>query len=36
MYPKLWRHDGLSYTQLIERLISLALGSTIKANQPED
>jgi D-alanine-D-alanine ligase len=27
MYAKLWRHDGLSYSQLIERLINLALGN---------
>lgn len=25
MYPKLWRHAGVSYSQLIERLILLAL-----------
>jgi D-alanine-D-alanine ligase len=25
MYPKLWRHNGLNYPQLIERLIALAL-----------
>jgi D-alanine-D-alanine ligase len=25
MYPKLWRHDGLPYPELIERLIDLAL-----------
>ncbi len=26
MYAKLWRHDGMTYSQLIERLIALALG----------
>lgn len=31
MYPKLWRHEGISYAQLIERFISLALEGTIKA-----
>ena len=25
MYPKLWRHDGISYSQLIEKLIALAI-----------
>ncbi len=25
MYPKLWRHHGISYPELIDRLISLAL-----------
>ena len=25
MYPKLWRHEGIGYPQLIERLITLAL-----------
>lgn len=25
MYPKLWRHEGISYSDLIERLIGLAL-----------
>ena len=25
MYPKLWQHSGLSYSQLIDRLIDLAL-----------
>ncbi|MEO7904878.1 MAG: D-alanine--D-alanine ligase family protein [Candidatus Saccharimonadales bacterium] len=27
MYPKLWRHDGVTYSQLIERLIDLALST---------
>lgn len=31
MYPKLWRHEGMTYPQLIERLISLATDNdTIK------
>jgi D-alanine-D-alanine ligase len=25
MYPKLWKHEGLSYAELIERLIQLAM-----------
>jgi D-alanine-D-alanine ligase len=33
MYPKLWREEGISYSQLIERLIALALKVT---NQPEE
>lgn len=31
MYPKLWKQEGISYSQLIERLINLA----IEANAPE-
>ena len=27
MYPKLWRQDDMSYTQLVERLIDLALAA---------
>lgn len=30
MYPKLWRAEGISYSQLIEQLIRLAIGDTIK------
>ena len=31
MFPKLWRHEGMSYPQLVERLIENALGrATIK------
>lgn len=26
MYPKLWQHDGIGYSQLIDRLISAALA----------
>jgi D-alanine-D-alanine ligase len=36
MYAKLWRHDGISYSELIERLISLALHATIKPNETEE
>jgi len=28
MYAKLWRHDGISYSDLIERLLALALETT--------
>jgi D-alanine-D-alanine ligase len=34
MYPKLWREKGISYSQLIGRLIGLALGEE-KANTEE-
>jgi D-alanine-D-alanine ligase len=30
MYPKLWRAEGVSYSQLIERLILLATDDTMK------
>jgi D-alanine-D-alanine ligase len=30
MYPKLWQEKGVSYTELITRLISLAVGDTIR------
>lgn len=33
MYPKLWREEGISYSQLIERLITLALETV---DQPEE
>jgi D-alanine-D-alanine ligase len=36
MYPKLWREAGMSYSQIIERLISLAMGSTIKSEIMEE
>ena len=26
MYPKLFMYDGMSYSEIIDRLISLALG----------
>ena len=25
MYPKLWEHDGLSYSELLDRLIQLEI-----------
>jgi D-alanine-D-alanine ligase len=30
MYPKLWAAEGVSYSQLIDRLISLAIDATMK------
>lgn len=36
MYPKLWRHEGISYAQLIEHFISLALHGTMKQNETEE
>lgn len=36
MYSKLWRHGGISYSQLIERFISLALHGTMKPNEMEE
>lgn len=36
MYPKLWRHEGISYAELIERFISLAFEGTIKAVKTEE
>lgn len=30
MYPKLWRHEGVSYSALIDRLIALALEPTVQ------
>ena len=30
MYPKLWRAEGVTYGQLIERLIQLAINDTIE------
>ena len=30
VYPKLWREEGISYSQLIERLINLALGRIVE------
>jgi D-alanine-D-alanine ligase len=35
MYPKLWRAAGISYSQLIEQLILLAVGATIKEKVEE-
>jgi D-alanine-D-alanine ligase len=36
MYPKLWREENISYPELIERFISLAIRGTMKANQTEE
>ena len=36
VYPKLWRHEGLGYSQLIERFISLALEGTIDTVKTEE
>lgn len=36
MYPKLWREQGISYSQLIEDLISAALEGTNKTEQTEE
>lgn len=36
MYPKLWRAEGISYPQLIERLIFLATDDTIEETQLEE
>jgi D-alanine-D-alanine ligase len=33
MYPKLWREEGISYSELIERLINLALETTGKTEE---
>jgi D-alanine-D-alanine ligase len=35
MYPKLWREAGVSYSELIKRLISLALARTIEPETTE-
>lgn len=35
MYAKLWRHDGITYSQLIEHLLSLALSGTMELQQTE-
>jgi D-alanine-D-alanine ligase len=32
MYPKLWRQEGISYSELIDRLITLALESSKNSN----
>jgi len=36
MYPKLWREQGVSYSQLIEDLISAALETTNNTEQTEE
>jgi D-alanine-D-alanine ligase len=33
MYPKLWKASGLSYTDLIDRLIQLAIEEHSKKSQ---
>ena len=33
MYSKLWRHGGISYSQLIDKLLMLALGHTIQSDR---
>jgi len=33
IYPKLWRHEGISYSQLIDRLLALALESTVTVRE---
>lgn len=35
MYPKLWREEHITYPELIERFISLAMHGTIEANETE-
>lgn len=36
MYAKLWREEGISYSELIERLIMLALGQTVETEETEE
>lgn len=36
MYPKLWREQGVSYSQLIENLIAAALEDTNKTERTEE
>lgn len=36
MYPKLWREKGITYSELIERLISLAMKDKVTAEKVED
>jgi D-alanine-D-alanine ligase len=37
MYPKLWKHEGMSYAEIIERLITDALRyATIKPTETEE
>jgi D-alanine-D-alanine ligase len=36
MYPKLWRYEGVTYSQLIERLISSAFEGTIESEITEE
>ncbi|HEU5121607.1 MAG TPA: D-alanine--D-alanine ligase family protein [Candidatus Saccharimonadales bacterium] len=36
MYAKLWREEGISYSELIERLINLALGRIVESEGTEE
>jgi D-alanine-D-alanine ligase len=36
MYPKLWRERGLTYSQLIERLITLAIGKPLSVKAADE
>jgi D-alanine-D-alanine ligase len=36
MYAKLWRHDGISYSELIEQLLSLALDRVTPTDKTEE
>jgi len=36
MYPKLWREEGVSYSQLIEQLIAIALSETEQVQTKEE
>lgn len=36
MYPKLWRNEGISYSQLIEHLITLAIYGVMKTDKVEE
>lgn len=36
VYPKLWREEGISYAELIKRLINLALERTVTAEKREE
>lgn len=36
MYAKLWREEGMSYSELVERLINLALGRIVESEETEE
>jgi D-alanine-D-alanine ligase len=36
MYPKLWRQEGIPYSQLVERMISLALGQVADNTETQE
>jgi D-alanine-D-alanine ligase len=36
MYPKLWRHEGISYSELVERLITLATEDKVSSEASEE